>query len=246
MKTINVILSSLVALSMVMGSATVGFNKTIVESNGSNVSLSIESQEDVYGLQFEIKYNTEELVLNDIASKVDGFTFEYREKEDGLVKGLLFSMQGIAISNSNDIADLLEFNFSENNNFSGISIVEFVDLILAGEHGSSIEVTANSFEVNTNAAIPLKTDLGTNYPNPFNPTTTIEYSIAEAGMTSLVIYDLNGAVVKNLVSNSMDAGNYTAIWNATNNQGNPVASGRYILKMTAPSYSETITMTLLK
>ena len=113
MKTINVILSSFVALSMVMGSATVGFNKTMTESNGSNVKLSIESQEDVYGLQFEIKYNTDELILNDISSKVDGFTFEYREKEDGLVKGLLFSMQGIAISNSNDIADLLEFSFSE-------------------------------------------------------------------------------------------------------------------------------------
>jgi len=246
MKTINVILSSIVALSMVMGSATIGFNKTIAEANVSNVSLAIESQEDVYGLQFEIKYNTDEIILNSITSKVDGFTFEYREKEDGLVKGLLFSMQGIAISNSNNISELLEFDFSETNNFSGSSIVEFVDIILAGEHGSSIEVSANSFEVNTGASIPVKTDLGTNYPNPFNPTTTIEYSIAEAGMTSLVIYDLNGAVVKNLVSGSIDAGNYTAVWNATNNQGNPVASGRYILKMTAPSYSETITMTLLK
>ena len=68
MKTINVILSSLVALSLVMGSATVGFNKTLAESIGSKVSLSIESQEDVYGLQFEIKYNTDELVLNDISS----------------------------------------------------------------------------------------------------------------------------------------------------------------------------------
>ena len=101
MKTINVILSSIVALSMVMGSATIGFNKTVAEANGSNVSLAIESQEDVYGLQFEIKYNTDEIILNNITSKVDGFTFEYREKEDGLVKGLLFSLQGIAISNSN-------------------------------------------------------------------------------------------------------------------------------------------------
>ena len=79
MKTIKVILSSLVALSLVMGSATVGFNKTLAESIGSKVSLSIESQEDVYGLQFEIKYNTDELVLNDISSKVDGYTFEYEE-----------------------------------------------------------------------------------------------------------------------------------------------------------------------
>ena len=81
MKTINVILSTFVAISMVMGSATIGFNKTVAESNGSKVNLAIESQDDVFGLQFEIKYNTEELVLNNITSKVDGFTFEYREKE---------------------------------------------------------------------------------------------------------------------------------------------------------------------
>ena len=44
----------------------------------------------------------------------------------------------------------------------------------------------------------------------------------------------------------MDSGPHKIVWNATNNQGNLVASGRYILKMTTPNYSETITMTLLK
>lgn len=245
MKTINVIISSLVAVSMVMGSATIGFNKTVAESNDSKVNLAVEATEDVYGLQFEIKYNTDELVLNTITSKVDGLTFEYREKDNGLVKGLLFSMQGNAISNSDNLSNLLEFEFSEKDNFNGTSTVDFVDIILAGQHGSSIEVTASSFDVNTNI-IPVATNLGSNYPNPFNPTTSIDYSIGESGMTSLTIYDLNGAVVKNLVSQSLDAGTYQAVWNATNNSGNPVASGRYILKMTAPNYSETITMTLLK
>ena len=248
MKIINIMLSSIVALSMVMGAATIGFNKTIVDSEGSNV-MAIESNEVVYGLQFEIKYNPNELVLNGINAKVTGYDFHCNDKDkadDGLAKCLLFSMQGVPVSKANDISELLEFDFSANNGFSGTSIVEFVDIVLAGENGVELEVNVNSFEVNTNALIPEKTDLQMNYPNPFNPTTTINFSIAEAGMTSLVIYDITGAVVKNLVSSSMESGRYNVVWNATNNQGNPVASGRYILKMTAPNYSETITMTLLK
>ena len=225
MKTYNVILSSFVALSLVMGSATVGFNKTVVEASGSNVSLAIESQEDVYGLQFEIKYNTDEISLNNISSKVDGFTFEYREKEDGLVKGLLFSMQGIAISNSNDISELLEFDFDVKNNFSGSSTVEFVDLILAGEHGSSIEVSASSFEVNTSATLPVETDLGKNYPNPFNPTTSFELNVGNAGHVTMNVYNVMGQVVETLVNNTMDAGSYNIAWDATN-----FSSGMYVVK----------------
>ena len=246
MKKINILLSTCVALSLVMGAATVGINKAVTESIGSKVNLSVDSQDDVYGLQFEIKYNTDELNLNSITSKLDGFTFEYREKEDGIVKGLLFSMEGVTLSAANSVSELLEFDFTPKDGFDGTSTVDFNEVILAGEHGSSIEVSTTSFEVNAGAAIPAKTDLSKNYPNPFNPTTQIEYSLANPGMVSLIVYDLNGAEVKTLVSGSTDAGSYTSVWTGINNQGNPVASGRYILKMTAPNYTETITMTLLK
>ncbi len=246
MKKINILLSTSVALSLVMGAATVGINKALTESVGSKVNLSVDSQEDVYGLQFEIKYNTDELNLNSVSSKLEGFTFEYREKENGIVKGLMFSLEGVALSTANSVSDLLEFDFTSKNGFDGSSTVNFNEVILAGEHGTSIEVSTNSFEVNAGAAIPDKTNLNKNYPNPFNPTTQIEYSLADAGMVSLIVYDLNGAEVNTLVSESRDAGHYTAVWTGINNQGNPVASGRYILKMTAPNYTETITMTLLK
>jgi len=246
MKKINYIITTCIALSLVMAAATIGTNRTLTESIGSKVNLSVDSQEDVYGLQFEIKYNVDELQLNAINSKMDGYTFEYREKEDGVVKGLLFSMEGVALSSANNVSDLLEFDFSSKNAFNGSSTVNFNEVILAGQHGASIEVSASSFEVNTDAILPAKTNLNKNYPNPFNPSTQIEYSLSEAGMVSLVIYDLNGAEVKTLVSEAAQANSYTVAWNGDNNQGNPVASGRYILKMSAPNYTETITMTLLK
>jgi flagellar hook assembly protein FlgD len=62
----------------------------------------------------------------------------------------------------------------------------------------------------------------------------------------MVVYDLNGAEVKTLVSENVSAGSYQVVWNGLNNTGQNVASGRYIVKMSAPGFSDTITMTLLK
>jgi flagellar hook assembly protein FlgD len=65
-------------------------------------------------------------------------------------------------------------------------------------------------------------------------------------MVSMIIYDLKGAAVKTLVNEVQEANYHNVVWHGLNENGQSVASGRYILKMTAPGYAETITMTLLK
>ena len=65
-------------------------------------------------------------------------------------------------------------------------------------------------------------------------------------MVSMIVYDIKGAAVKTLVNEVQEADYHNVVWNGLNENGQSVASGRYILKMTAPGYAETITMTLLK
>ena len=65
-------------------------------------------------------------------------------------------------------------------------------------------------------------------------------------MVSVIIYDLKGAEVTTLVNKHQEADYYNILWNGLNSNGQAVASGRYIVKMTAPGFSKTITMTLLK
>jgi len=65
-------------------------------------------------------------------------------------------------------------------------------------------------------------------------------------MVSVIIYDLKGAEVTTLVNKHQEADYYNILWHGLNSNGQAVASGRYIVKMTAPGFSETITMTLLK
>ena len=159
----------------------------------------------------------------------------------------MFSLEGAQLTNANVITDLIDIEFEPVDGFKGNSTVDFSEFIIAGQNGIELESNASPFEVNfSSILIPAKTELSKNYPNPFNPITTIDYSIATDGFVSMVVYDLNGALVKTLVDNNMLTGNHQVQWDGTNNSGENVASGRYIVKMNAKDYTSQIKMTLLK
>ncbi len=94
--------------------------------------------------------------------------------------------------------------------------------------------------------IVAATKLHGNYPNPFNPVTTISYSIVETGNVDLDIYNLRGQLVKTLVNDIKEAGEYTASWNGTDNKGKSVSSGVYFYKMKSGNYTATKKMILMK
>ncbi len=85
-----------------------------------------------------------------------------------------------------------------------------------------------------------------NVPNPFNPTTTIKYSIAQNTDVSLVVYDVSGRRVRTLVDTHQRADVYKVAWDGLNDQGARVASGVYFYKLVAGKYVQTRKMMLLK
>ncbi|MDD3536504.1 MAG: choice-of-anchor J domain-containing protein, partial [Candidatus Cloacimonetes bacterium] len=89
-------------------------------------------------------------------------------------------------------------------------------------------------------------ELKGNYPNPFNPETTISYSMVNAGPVNIDIYNQKGQLVKNLVNGNATAGNHTIVWNGTDNNGKNVSSGIYYYKMNAGKYSSTKKMIMMK
>lgn len=95
--------------------------------------------------------------------------------------------------------------------------------------------------------VPTQFTLSQNYPNPFNPQTTIEFDIPESqDAVSLRIYDSSGKLVKTLIHAPMDAGNYSVIWNGTDDNGNAVSSGIYYYEMSTESYRQIRQLVLLK
>ncbi len=118
----------------------------------------------------------------------------------------------------------------------------FGSRVVLDEFGTS--PTAVTGEAPTTPA--TRVALGQNAPNPFNPSTHIPFRLADAGMAQLTVYDLNGALVRTLVSGELSAGTYAATWEGVDASGMPVPSGVYLARLTTGGTQQTRKMLLVK
>ena len=88
--------------------------------------------------------------------------------------------------------------------------------------------------------------LNGNYPNPFNPETTIRFSTAAKGPVAIDIYNIKGQLIRHLVKENMNAGNHTVVFNGKDDNDNYVASGMYFYKMQTGKFSSIRKMLLMK
>ena len=79
--------------------------------------------------------------------------------------------------------------------------------------------------------LPVAFKLASPYPNPFNPETTISYSIDAPTSVEIVVYNALGQRVRTLVQGRMAPGNHAIVWNGTDNGGNPVGTGVYYCRL---------------
>jgi M6 family metalloprotease-like protein len=125
----------------------------------------------------------------------------------------------------------------------------FYDVVVYNPYQSS-GVLAASYEVTGATGIgdetPKQFVLRPNYPNPFNPSTSIRFDVATRSDVTLRVYDVSGALVRTLVNEPKDAGSYVVEWNGRNDQGSPASSGVYFYRLTAPGFSDVRKMTLIK
>jgi hypothetical protein len=85
-----------------------------------------------------------------------------------------------------------------------------------------------------------------NFPNPFNPSTTIRYVLPKPAHVKLTIFNLLGMKVRTLVDSFQKAGEHSAVWDAKDNQNNPVASGVYFYRLTTADFNQQKKMMLLR
>ena len=95
--------------------------------------------------------------------------------------------------------------------------------------------------------VPLRSGLGQNVPNPFNPKTSIAYEVPANGcQVAIDILDVSGRVVRQLVNEFQEEGRREIIWDGRDNAGNELSSGVYFYKLVTPAFETTRKMTLLK
>ena len=246
------------------GRIAVGISKVVPVAIGLNDNARL----DLYAVE-ALPQIGEEMVLNvslaDFAElKGYGFTVSY----DATTFEFLRAEGTDNLLGSAELAQPQVLAQSEGE----VSIAGYGDAVQKGELGvdlifrpiaeteqSLIELTRgelsdDSFALNSVAslgAIEIETRpevfaLGNNYPNPFNPATTIKYQLPEATDVRLEIFNVVGQVVRTLVADPQDAGRYTVQWDATNDGGQPLSSGIYFYRLHAGEFQEVNKMLLLK
>lgn len=94
--------------------------------------------------------------------------------------------------------------------------------------------------------IAYRFSLSQNYPNPFNPTTEIQYALPSSARITIKVYNILGQLVRTLVDAEQNAGLHTTTWNGTNETGETVSSGVYVLRLEAEGASLSRKMTFIK
>lgn len=110
----------------------------------------------------------------------------------------------------------------------------------------STRVDTTVVGINQDERLPKVFALHPNFPNPFNPTTTIRYDLPEASEVKIVIYNVLGQKVKTLVNQRQPAGYKTIIWDGKNESGQQIASGFYFYRMVSEKFSKVRKMLLIR
>jgi len=114
-------------------------------------------------------------------------------------------------------------------------------LVVIGEDGVEHRSAAELVTTRARAV-----SLGQNVPNPFNPSTSISFVVPVASPAVLAVFDVTGALVRELVDEVIPAGRRTVQWDGTNDRGESVSSGAYFYRLTVGKHSATRKMLLLK
>ena len=269
----NKILLMCLSFGIVFSEATLKVSSITTTNDGVDIQIDYMSDYDIAGYQFTF-LNGNSLTLTGAANSVPDSDFQLSAgASNGVVLG--FSLTSSAIpASASGYSPLCVISANVNNGFDGTTVLldakhdpdgEGTTLLLSdvdacgdccgtGSEGSctnnfheaSWVVGTDTFTLDNDLIAPISFSLGDNYPNPFNPSTSIDFSIAEPGIVNLSIFDASGRLVKTLVSENRGVGSYTEVWNGTNDSGINVSAGMYLYKIDSGSFVETKKMLLIK
>jgi hypothetical protein len=183
------------------------------------------------------------LVYNSSALKIRGVTSTSLTKDFAVESNIQDGSILIAMASGDALAaggQILSVEAEVLQNNQGIGL-QLQDILLNETKVNSVTSVGGS-----PSDIPTTYALQQNFPNPFNPSTTIEYQLPQNSFVELKVYDITGREVSTLVSTSQNAGRYRVTWNAADSRGYKVASGVYIYRISAGSFTEVKKMMMLK
>ena len=231
----------------------IGFSEAIpTEEYTFELPIFLQADSDVPGLQLRIGYSRDCLAISDPrpTDRTEGMTIASRVAEGELVL-LVYSLEEKAVPAGQDPVFVIPFRVNYEKSSRIEPLMWFEDVLLAEDcvHRIPVQITSGSLMLKN--LLPEEYVLYDNYPNPFNPTTSIQYAVGSrqsSHHTSLKIYNVLGQEVRILVDEVKENGVYTVTWDGRDSDGQPVSSGIYLYRLSVEGgrWSETKRMILMK
>jgi hypothetical protein len=230
-------------LSLKLGSDRVLVGQTI------SVDVSLANLEALQGYGFDVVYDSDKFEFvesaaaeDDLLKSAGGETplfFEYAEPGRVTVANAI--VNGGSVSGGGAVATL---TFKVLREFEDNARFEVADgLVVDPSDLTNQVVVLGALDIQST---PTEFSLLQNFPNPFNPETTIKYNLAEGADVHLRIYNIVGQVIRTLVAERQSAGRYQVRWEGTDDRGMTVSSGIYFYQISAGKFQDVKRLMLLK
>ena len=194
-----------------------------------------------------------DLVLDDNAI-IEGLRFYltslHSEEDDSPIWGDPIVIEDVDFTDTDTDTNTFTFTIRPNNRLENDTKYSW-RVIVYNEYGDSRPNITNSFRTQISLSdgeknLEITNRLIGNYPNPFNPSTTISFEIIEDNAVSIEIFNIRGQKIRALLNEDLEKGQHTIIWNGKGDDGNNVASGIYFYRMSIGDFNTTKRMLLMK
>ncbi len=209
---------------------------------GEEFILPIELSEipETYSAEFSLDCNASWLEVKGVSLSEQTSGFMMEDKIEG--NQISIALAGAKAVGSGVFVNVA-FKVSENVREGEGTEIRLTSLRI--NESQKVEINL-AYLVTVGNSVPARFSLSQNHPNPFNPATTIEYSLPTKSFVALEIYNLLGQKVVTLVNQEIEAGVHQVVWDGKDNQGNKVSSGVYFYRIKTDNFSEVKKMVMMK
>ncbi len=213
-----------------------------LENRRQRVPVSLKTDAPVAGLQMTVRYDPSAIRLlePEPTDRLGDLTMEWSNIE-GVMQILIYSTTGQPIQPGQTHIVFIPVDVLTQE--ATLTLDQF---IAANPQAGTLPVTITTGQLRV-STFPTVFSLGTNRPNPFNPSTTIAFDVPQVAHITLTIYNVLGQEVIRLIDEQRSPGRYEVAWNGRNAQGAGVSTGIYMYRLTSSTgFAEAKRMTLLK
>ncbi len=224
----------------VTGSASIYLSDSgvnpLYRGEGNVFDIVIENTEPVSGFQLDLSFDGSEYEINDVelSDVASGLELEYSSLQDGNFRILAYPIDEFEIpAGINHVATISVSGLTRTGENAGIITI---NEIVSDVFGNNIHRGTND------EPAPQRFSIDRVYPNPFNPSFTMDFSIDEPGLISMTIYDLNGNQIEKLIDNRFySSGKHSIVYHADD-----IATGMYFIRMEGYQWSNVYKVLYLK